>query len=41
MALLAATTTAAIMATSIDGIGDLDGVKEMIFELVLDGLSTT
>ena len=41
MALLAATTTAAIMATSIDGIGDLEGVKEMIFELVLDGLSTT
>jgi AcrR family transcriptional regulator len=39
MALLAATTTAAIMATSIDGIGDLDGVKEMISELVLDGLS--
>ena len=33
MALLAATTTAAIMATSIDGIGDLNGVKEMIFEL--------
>jgi TetR/AcrR family transcriptional regulator len=40
IALLAATTTAAIMATSIDGIGDLNGVKEMISEFVLDGLST-
>jgi AcrR family transcriptional regulator len=40
MALLAATTTAAILATSLDGIGDLNGVEEMISELVLDGLST-
>jgi len=39
IALLAATTTAAIFATSIDGIGDLNSVKEMIFELVLDGLA--
>jgi TetR/AcrR family transcriptional regulator len=40
IALLAATTTAAIFSTSIDGIGDLESVNEMVSELVLDGLST-
>lgn len=38
VALLAATSTAAIHATAIDGHGNLEGVREMISELVLDGL---
>jgi TetR/AcrR family transcriptional regulator len=41
VALLAATSTAAIHVTVIDGDGDLSGVSDVISELVLDGLQPT